>query len=183
MFAAGGIAVAAWGMLAAFPGEGGRGSLPLPSPMPGAGMGKGSAGLHGFCVSRSCRPCSSPISGRTRGGWSGRGFISLFILVRYTQRGLLAGGMKFTSFALIVFAIAVLSNEVLLAIQVAAYWLPGIEILPSLLWSAGPVFLRGLFYWSLHGLGRRGVPDGGIHTGTELFPAVISLISRRHFSA
>jgi hypothetical protein len=69
------------------------------------------------------------------------GFVSLFILAYFTNKGLLDGTKKFTRAALLVFAVAILLNEGLLITQgLTTMFIPGSMLFPWLLWVAA-IFL------------------------------------------
>jgi hypothetical protein len=72
------------------------------------------------------------------------GFVSLFILAFFAKKGWLDSTRKFTKTALIVFALAIVFNEVLLITQGwATMFLPGSTLFPWLLWAAGICLFAG----------------------------------------
>jgi hypothetical protein len=71
------------------------------------------------------------------------GFVSLFILAYYSKIGLLDDS-RLTKIALMVFAAAVILNEVLLIAQgLAIIYIPGSSLFPWLLWVAGISLFTG----------------------------------------
>jgi hypothetical protein len=71
------------------------------------------------------------------------GFVSLFILAYYSKIGLLDGS-RLTKIALMVFAAAVILNEVLLIAQgLTIFFIPGSILFPWLLWLAGISLFAG----------------------------------------
>ncbi|HEV3225095.1 MAG TPA: hypothetical protein VGZ90_19610 [Puia sp.] len=72
------------------------------------------------------------------------GFVTLFILAYFIKKGLLNSKIKWTGIAVIVFAIAVILNEVLLILQgMATMFIDGSSIFPWLLWITGILLFTG----------------------------------------
>ncbi|HWY99267.1 MAG TPA: hypothetical protein VNY36_09285 [Bacteroidia bacterium] len=72
------------------------------------------------------------------------GFVTLFIIAYFTQKGILNGKSYFTRFALAVFTLAVVINEILLMLQGLGTWLVTSSPLFSwYLWGAGLLLLLG----------------------------------------
>jgi hypothetical protein len=66
------------------------------------------------------------------------GFVTLFILSYFLQKGFLNDKIKWTGIAVIVFAVAVILNEILLVSQgLAAMFIGGSSVFPWLLWITG----------------------------------------------
>jgi hypothetical protein len=72
------------------------------------------------------------------------GFVTLFILAYFIKKGLLNSEIKWTGIAMIVFAGAVILNEVFLISQgFAAMFINGSSIFPWLLWATGALLFIG----------------------------------------
>jgi hypothetical protein len=71
-------------------------------------------------------------------------FVTLFILIYFMKKGILISQIKWTGIAAIVFAIAVILNEVFLISQgFAAMFINGSSIFPWLLWMTGILLFIG----------------------------------------
>jgi hypothetical protein len=72
------------------------------------------------------------------------GFVTLFILAYFIKKGLLNSKIKWTGIAAIVFAGAVILNEVFLISQgFAAMFINGSSVFPWLLWTTGALLFIG----------------------------------------
>ncbi len=72
------------------------------------------------------------------------GFVTLFVMTYFSQRGYLDVKSKFTRFALMVFTIAILINETLLMLQgLGNMFLTSSPLFPWYLWGAGILLLAG----------------------------------------
>ena len=71
-------------------------------------------------------------------------FTSLFILAFFTRRGLLDGTKKITIIALVLFAVAIICNEMILITQgLATMLMPGSNVFPWSLWIIGICLFSG----------------------------------------
>ena len=72
------------------------------------------------------------------------GFVTLFVMTYFTQRGYLDVKLKFTRFALMVFTCAIVLNEILLMLQgIGNIFIASSPLFPWYLWGAGLLLLSG----------------------------------------
>jgi len=72
------------------------------------------------------------------------GFVSLFIIAYFAQKGFLNTKSPFTRFSLMVFTTAIVLNEILLMLQgLGAMFIAGNTLFPWYLWGAGILLLIG----------------------------------------
>jgi hypothetical protein len=87
------------------------------------------------------------------------GFVTLFILAYFIKKGLLNIKIKLTTIAVIVFATAVIFNEVLLIAQgISSMFNAGNNLFPWLLWATGTLLFAGSFLIAIARMQTRKLP-------------------------